>query len=239
MLKVEIALSCWVPGVPIAQRTHSWLLDNTDCLLCLYYFREKSTTDTRDVVHCMIAKRTMKMSLHSRRETSLSSWLRRQRTITGWRESWSLILTGEDCSPHLLSTCWQTDPLPCPEMWSRAVQSCDPGWWQQEVVKVCDSAPSPAAATQHSSPWSTQPAMHTTHNQWTNINSSVKCCNLLNLSQWPNPWCFFFVYWECSPFTMIYQFTSKDQIIQKQFLLFTYVWLVLLLLKLSLISIKL
>ena len=37
----------------------------------LYHFRERSFTVIKDVVRSMIARRTMKMSLHSRREISL------------------------------------------------------------------------------------------------------------------------------------------------------------------------
>ena len=96
----------------------------------LYHFRERSFTVIKDVVRSMIARRTMKMSLHSRREISLWSWPRRLRTTTGWRASWSLPPTSEACSPPPLSTCWLNDHRHCLETQS---SGCDPGlrkWWK-------------------------------------------------------------------------------------------------------------
>ena len=71
----------------------------------LYHFRETSFTVIKDVVHCMIVRRTTKMSLHLKKAILSSSWPRRPRTITGWRASWSQPQTSEAYFPPRLSTC--------------------------------------------------------------------------------------------------------------------------------------
>ena len=100
----------------------------------LYHFRETSFTVIKDVVHCMIVRRTTKMSLHLKKAILSSSWPRRPRTITGWRASWSQPQTSEAYFPPRLSTCWLPDHPPCPEMRSDSLvvtQPASPGqvWW--------------------------------------------------------------------------------------------------------------
>ena len=89
------------------------------CLLWLYYFREMTITDTEDVGHSMTVKQIMRMSLLLRRGMWSSSWLRRPRMTTGWKESWSQTLTDEVSSHPHLSTCYQTDHRPSHVMQNR------------------------------------------------------------------------------------------------------------------------
>ena len=76
-------------------------------------FRDLSTTGTGGVGPCMTATLTTRTNSHSRRETSSWSSPRRLRMRTGWRESWSPTLRGEDSFPAPSSTFWATDHHPC------------------------------------------------------------------------------------------------------------------------------
>ena len=82
-------------------------------LMMFSCFRDLSTTGTGGVGPCMTAMLTTRTNSHSRRATSSWSSPRKLRTRTGWRESWSPTLRGEDSFPAPSSTFWATDHRLC------------------------------------------------------------------------------------------------------------------------------
>ena len=90
--------------------SQSWFYSGSDDV---FFYREMSFTGSGSAGPCTTVRRTMRTSSHSRRATWSWSWLRRPRTRTGWRGSWSLTRTGAVSSPAPSSTSWLTDHHPC------------------------------------------------------------------------------------------------------------------------------
>ncbi len=83
----------------------------------------------------------MRTSWPSRRAISSSSWRRRQRTRTGWRECWRRSRTSAAYSPPPLYTCWPTDTSCSAGMGNSgaaAFRSADIGWFLSDIISKSD-----------------------------------------------------------------------------------------------------